>query len=84
MVFVKYLQHIKWEIFIYKSKEDGPLKEENYLPKKFYVGKFIIILVGSLVGFLRNLTYNVGKLCIQEFLVQVIHSVKGSCSYMQA
>jgi hypothetical protein len=54
------------------------------LPKNFYMGKFNIILVKALVGFLRNLTYYVGKLCIQEFLIQVLHSVKGSCSYMQA
>jgi hypothetical protein len=83
-MFMKYLQHIKWEIFIYKFKENEPLREENFLPKNFYVRKFNIILVGALVDFLRNLTYYVGKLCIQEFLIQVRHSVKGSCSYMQA
>jgi hypothetical protein len=81
---VKYLQHITWEIFVYKSKENEPLKERNFVPKNFYVGKFNIILVGALVDFLRNLTYYVGKLCIQEFLIQVINPVKGSCSYMQA
>jgi hypothetical protein len=69
-MFVKYLQHIKWEIFIYKSKENEPLKEEKFLPKNFYVGKFNIIVVGTLVGFVRNLTYCVGKLCVQEFLIQ--------------
>jgi len=74
-MFVKYLQHIKWEISIYKSKENEPLKEENFVPKNFYVGKFNIILVGALVDFLRNLTYHVGKLCIQELLIEVIHSV---------
>lgn len=83
-MFVKYLQHIKWEMFIYKSKENEPLKEENFLPKNFYVGKFNIILVGALVDFLRNLTYYVGKLSIQEFLIEVIYFVKGSYSYMQA
>jgi hypothetical protein len=83
-MFVKYLQHIKWEMFIYKSKENEPLKEENFLPKNFYVGKFNIILVGALVDFLRNLTYYVGKLSIQEFHIEVIYFVKGSYSYMQA
>jgi len=83
-MFLKYLQHIKWEIFIYKSKENEPLKEENFLPKNFYVGKFNIILVGALVDFLRNLIYYVGKLSIQEFLIEVIYFVKGSYSYMQA
>jgi hypothetical protein len=51
-MFVKYLQHVKWEIFLYKSKENERLKKENFLPKNFFVGKFNIIL---LVGFLRNL-----------------------------
>jgi hypothetical protein len=57
-MFVKYLQHIKWEIFVYKSKENEPLKKENFLPKSFYARKFSVILVGALADFLRNLTYS--------------------------
>jgi len=34
-MYVKYLQHIKWEIFIYKFKENEPLREENFYPGTF-------------------------------------------------
>jgi len=35
VMYVKYLQHIKWEIFIYKFKENEPLREENFYPGTF-------------------------------------------------